>query len=122
MKDENAMNEELTDLSVRYEEEAEDAVIPDDISLPAIADEVVRGKRTLSRDQMRLLIELLPYHLPKLSATAHVRLDFAGELERALERAKVRSAQANLGLLLNGPVEPLPPEELKKPMQRYRRF
>jgi hypothetical protein len=96
--------------------------IPDDIPLPAIADEVVRGKRTLSRDQMRLLIELLPYHLPKLSATAHVRFDFAGELERALERAKVRSAQASLGLLLNGPVQELPATELKKPMQRYRRF
>jgi hypothetical protein len=123
-KDESVMNEELTDLSVRYEEEGESGAIPDDIPLPALADEVVRGKRTLSRDQMRLLIELLPYHLPKLSATAHVRFDFAGELERALERAKVRSAQANLGLLLNGPVQELPASELKRPFVRpsYRRF
>ena len=114
------MNEELTDLSVRYEEDDEDGVIPDDIPLPAIADEVVRGKRTLSRDQMRLLIELLPYHLPKLSATAHVNFDFAGELERAPERAKVRSAQANL-LRLNGPTEPLPTTVASKPFQHYRR-
>ena len=113
------MNQELTDLNVRYEED-EDQVIPDDVPLSAIADDVVRGKRTLSRDQMRLLIELLPYHMPKLSATAHVNLDFAGELEKALERAKVRSAQANLALLLNGPVEPLPASELKRPFSNYR--
>ena len=104
---------------VRREIEVE--AIPDHIPLPQVADEVVRGKRTLSRDQMRLLIELLPYHLPKLSATAHVNLSFASELEKALERAKVRSAQVNLRLV-NGPVEQLPASELKGPFQRLRRF
>jgi hypothetical protein len=94
-----------------------ETVVPDAVRLPQIADQVVRGKRQLSRDQMRLLIELLPYHLPKLSAVAHVRFDFAGELDRALERAKVRSAQAYLPHL-NGPVEELPAEELKKPFAR----
>ena len=58
--------------------------IPDDIPLQAIADEVVRGKRTLSRDQMRLLIELLPYYLTKLKATAHFNFNFAEQLEKEL--------------------------------------
>jgi hypothetical protein len=116
------MNEELTDLNVKYAEEGESGAIPDDIPLQAIADEVVRGKRTLSRDQMRLLIELLPYHLPKLSAVAHAHFDFAGQLEKEL-RAIERSRQ---------PL-PLPPPtiehepavtaaEMKAPFSRYRRY
>src|SRR5262245_11137271 len=113
------MDDGYIDLNARYVKEIEDETIPDDIPLPQVADEVVRGKRTLSRDQMRLLIELLPYHLPKLSATAHVRFDFAAELERALERAKLRSAQASLRLV-NGPVEELPASELKKPFSNLR--
>ena len=51
------------------------------------------AKRTLSRDQMRLLIELLPYHMPKLSATAHVNLNFAEQLEkelRCIERSGIK--------------------------------
>ena len=61
------------------------------------------------------------HEYPKLSAVAHARYSFANELEKALERAKLRSSQAHLPLL-NGPVEELPAEELKKPMQRLRRF
>jgi hypothetical protein len=114
------MNEELTDLNVRYEDDGP-PTIPDDIPLPQVADEVVRGKRTLSKDQMRLLIELLPYHLPKHSATAHVNFSFAAELEKALERAKLRSSQVNLRLV-NGPSPQLPAEELKAPFTRLRRF
>ena len=114
------MNEELTDLNVRYEDDGP-PTIPDDIPLPQVADEVVRGKRTLSKDQMRLLIELLPYHLPKHSATAHVNFSFAAELEKALERAKLRSSQVNLRLV-NGPSPQLPAEEFKAPFTRLRRF
>jgi len=117
------MNEELTNLNVRYEEDDDKEVIPDNVSWREIADDVVRGKRQLSRDQMRLLIELLPYHMAKLSAVAHVNFDFAAELEKAVERAKVRSGQPVP--LLNAPtVQELPAEELKKPFSRlnYRRF
>jgi hypothetical protein len=57
--------------------------------------------------------------MPKLSATAHVNFDFARELEKALERAWGRSAEANLPRL-NGPVEQLPAEELKRPFPNYR--
>ena len=62
--------------------------------------------------------------MPKLSATAHVNFDFAGELEKALERAKVRSAQVGLVRLVNEAPPELPAEELKKPFVRlnYRRF
>lgn len=40
---------------------------------------------------------------------------FAEALEKCIERSKSP-------LQLNGPVEPLPPEEAKRPMARYRRF
>jgi hypothetical protein len=63
--------------------------IPDDLSLDQIADDVVRGKRTLSPPQMRLLIELLPYYRPKLTAVAHYQGSFAEALEQAL-RATAR--------------------------------
>jgi hypothetical protein len=113
------MNDGYVDLNASYVKEAELPTIPDDIPLPAIADEVVRGKRTLSRDQMRLLIELLPYHMPKLSATAHLNFNFAEQLEKEL-RAIERSKQP---VLLNGPVEELPPTVASKPFVRsnYRR-
>jgi len=100
-------------------EEEQRTTIPDDIPLPELADSVVRGKRTLSRDQMRLLIELLPYYLPKLSAVAHGHFegtDFASALDRAIERSKQPVP------LLDSPTEQLLASELKKPMQRCRRF
>ena len=67
--------------------------------------------------RMRAAIEAAPYKHPKLSATAiaHYGPNFASELERCIERSKGP-------VLLNGPVEPLPAEELKKPMSRFRRF
>ena len=56
---------------------------------------VVRGEVKLSQSQLRMLIELLPFHLPKLSAVAVGRLtgeSFAERLDRAVEasnRAKL---------------------------------
>ena len=44
--------------------------IPDDISITELAEDVVRGKRKRSQPQMRMLIELLPYYAPKLTAVA----------------------------------------------------
>jgi hypothetical protein len=116
------MDDGYVDLNARYVEEDEPPTIPDDIPLQEIANEVVRGKRTLSRDQMRLLIELLPYYLSKLPTSHHVRFDFAAALEKAtIERAWERSWSAKAPQL-NGPVEELPASEAAKPMQRYRRF
>jgi hypothetical protein len=68
-----------------------------------------------------MLIEMLPYIAPKLSATAIATMDgksFAEALERCIERSKGPA-------MLNGPVvEELPASELKKPFIRpnYRRF
>jgi hypothetical protein len=94
-------------------------VVPDDMDLWDIAVAVVRGKLTLSPQQMRVLIEMFPYLRPKLSATAIATMDgksFAEALERCIERSKSPPP------LLNGPTEPLPHSELSKPMARYRRF
>ena len=98
--------------SVRYR--------PDNIPLMELADRVIRGKIRLSPPQQRMLIEMLPYIAPKLSATAIATMDgktFAEALDRAIERSKSPPT-------LNGPVEELPASELKKPFSRlsYRRF
>lgn len=108
---------ELVDLSSR-QIVVEDEVIPDDMDLWDVAVAVVRGKLMLSPQQMRVLIEMLPYLRPKLSATAIATMEgksFAEMLERCIERSKQPPQ-------LNGPVEQLPREELQKPMSRYRRF
>ena len=89
----------------------EDEVIPDDILLIELADKVVRGKVKLAQQQLRMLIEMLPYIAPKLSATAIATMDgktFAEALDRAIERSKSGGATSA--------------EVLKKPMSRLGRF
>jgi hypothetical protein len=89
----------------------QDEVIPDDVPLMKLADSVVRGKVKLSPQQQRMLIEMLPYIAPKLSATAIATMDgktFAEALDRAIERSKSGGATSA--------------EVLKKPMSRLRRF
>jgi hypothetical protein len=72
-----------------------DEPIPDNISLAELAEQVVRGKVKLTPAQQRMLIELLPFHMPKLSAVGvgHLTNDtFAERLDRAIrasERAKL---------------------------------
>src|SRR6516165_7909716 len=73
------------------EGEKEPEPIPDDISMTELAEDVVRGKRKLSRPQMRMLIELLPYYAPKLTAVAVGYLkgqDFYTRLDRAVDRSE----------------------------------
>ena len=70
--------------------EPEAEPIPDDISIPELAEQVARGKRKLSAQQMRMLVELLPYYSPKLTAVAVGHLtsqDFYSRLDRAVERS-----------------------------------
>jgi hypothetical protein len=43
-------------------------LIPDNVPLQELAEQVVRGKVKLTPPQLRMLIELLLFHLPKLSA------------------------------------------------------
>ena len=87
----------------------------------SLADRVIRGKLKLSPPQMRLLIELLPYHAPKLMAVGVMNGDsFAAQLDRAIERNQRREMK-----LIDAkpvPVEPHPASELKGPMARLRRW
>jgi len=99
-------------------ERAEPVAIPDDIPLDELAESVVRGKRTLTPPQLRLLIELLPYYRPKLTAVAHYQGSFAEALEQAIER---RANRPPPSLMIEAkPVEQQPASVLKKPFPRRR--
>ena len=92
--------------------------IPDDVPLENIANDVVRGKLKLSPPQMRLLIELLPYYRPKLTAVAHYQGSFAEALEQAIEK---RANRPPPSLLIEAkPVEVQSAEVLKRPFARRR--
>src|SRR5215468_6262036 len=94
-------------------------VIPDDIPLLELADSVVRGKMKFSPPQMRLLIELLPYHAPRFTAVATAELNgnsFAELLDKAIERSQRKMIDVT-----PKPVQPHPADELKGPMPRMRR-
>jgi hypothetical protein len=61
-----------------------------DPAAPELAEMVMRGEVKLTPQKMRAMIELLPFHAPKLSAVAHGALnsqDFASKLDRAIERS-----------------------------------
>jgi len=83
----------------------------------ALLQSIYRNPNQPLNARMRAAIEALPYENPKLSAVAHGHFegkDFATQLERAIERSKQPVP------LLDSPTELA--SELKKPMQRYRRF
>jgi hypothetical protein len=92
--------------------------IPDDIPLDELAESVVRGKRTLTPPQLRLLIELLPYYKPKLTAIAHYQGSFAEALERAIERRANRPPPSKM--IEGKAVEVQSAEVLKRPFARRR--
>jgi len=76
--------------NLKVPEEPTPEPIPDDIPLQELAEQVVRGKRKLSPPQMRMLIELLPFYMAKLSAVSVGYMhghDFASRLDRAVERS-----------------------------------
>ena len=71
-------------------EEPKQPVIPKGITAPELAEMVMRGEVRLSPQQMRAMIELLPFHAPKLTADGVGYLtgeDFASRLDRAIERS-----------------------------------
>jgi hypothetical protein len=98
-------------------------LIPDDIPLMQLADMVVRGKMKLSQPQLRLLIELLPFHAPKLQAVANLQFNFAIELDKKI----LERSQRPLKLIEASPVstntEPsqVSTEVMKKPFVQMRR-
>ena len=89
----------------RIEKQKEEPELPEGIMALELLQLAYRGKIKLTAQQARCAIESLPYETPKLSATAIATMngnDFAGALERAIERSQ-RPVP-----LLNGPVEELP--------------
>jgi len=103
----------------RIEQQKEEPELPEGITALELLRLAYRGKVKLTPQQARCAIESLPYETPKLSATAHVNYDFAAELEKAVERAKVRSGLPVLRVINAQPVEQLPAEKLKDPFARY---
>ena len=99
-------------------------LIPDELSYDQIADEVIRGKRKLSPQQLRLLIEIFPYYRPKLTAVATAALDgnsFGELLDRAIARVE-RSKQPPPPKMIEGTaVEVHPASELRGNFPRMRR-
>jgi len=118
------MTEKLAAILDQLEaQQRQSSVIPDDIPLLELADSVVRGKMELSPPQMRLLIELLPYHAPKLTAVATAALDgnsFGELLDRAIARQE-RAKQPPPIIEAKAVPVPHPASELKGPMARLRR-
>jgi hypothetical protein len=82
---------------VNRPEEPEAGPIPDNISLMELAEMVVRGKVKLAPPQMRMLIEMLSYFAPKLSAVGVGYLTndtFAERLDRAINASNAKLIEA----------------------------
>ena len=110
----DAINEALAKL-----EQQQDELAPAGETGLALLQSIYRNPNQPLNARMRAAIEALPYENPKLSAVAHGHFegkDFATQLERAIERSKQPVP------LLDPPAEQLLASELKKPIQRYRRF
>jgi len=110
----HAINEALAKL-----EQQQDELAPAGETGLALLQSIYRNPNQPLNARMRAAIEALPYENPKLSAVAHGHFegkDFATQLDRAIERSKQPVP------LLDSPTEQLLASELKKPMQRYRRF
>jgi hypothetical protein len=98
----------------QQKKEAGDDAIPDNVPLAELAEQVVRGKVKLSAPQLRMLIELLPFHLPKLSAVGvgfMTNNTFAERLDRAIERTEATKRFTKLIELAAATVENNEPKE-----------
>jgi hypothetical protein len=95
------------------------------VSRPPTTWRVVSGKLDLGAQQMRLLIELLPYHAPKLMAVANVTEgSFAKMLDAAIDKSNraMKSIEARpLDTPAEEPIEHAA-SELKGPMSQLRRW
>ena len=112
------MTDAVDEVLNRIEQQKVEPELPEGITALELLRLAYRGKVKLTPQQARCAIESLPYENPKLSATAIATMDgqtFAEALDRCIARSQGP-------LMLNGPAPELPASELKKPMQRYRRF
>jgi hypothetical protein len=113
------MSERIATVLDQIEDQQQEPLLPEGVTALPLLQMAYCGQVKLTQQQLRAAIEALPFEAPKLSATAIASLDgdtFAEALQRCLER----SAQSVP--LLNGPTEPLPAAEMKKPFTKYRRF
>jgi hypothetical protein len=81
----------LPELQSLEAKQQQTSVIPKGVTAPELADMVMRGEVKLSPQQMRAMVELLPFHAPKLSSVGvgYVNAqDFASRLERAVNRSE----------------------------------
>jgi hypothetical protein len=81
----------LPELQALEAKQQQHSAIPKGVTAPELADMVMRGEVKLSPQQMRAMVELLPFHAPKLSNVAHGYLtgnDFPSRLERCIERSE----------------------------------
>ena len=107
----DAINEALAKL-----EQQQDELAPAGETGLALLQSIYRNPNQPLNARMRAAIEALPYENPKLAHGHFEGKDFATQLDRAIERSKQPVP------LLDSPTEQLLASELKKPMQRYRRF
>jgi hypothetical protein len=80
----------LPELELLEAKQDQPSTIPKGVTAPELADMVMRGEVKLSPQQMRAMVELLPFHAPKLSSVGVGYLDasdFASRLERAVQRS-----------------------------------
>jgi hypothetical protein len=86
--------------NLKVPEEPKAEPIPDNIPLPELVEQVIRGKLKLAPNQMRLLIAWMPHFAPRLAAVSvgyHDGTAFADRLDRAIEasnRAKLIEGRA----------------------------
>ena len=81
----------LPELQALEAKQQQHTVVPKGVTAPELADMVMRGEVKLSPQQMRAMVELLPFHAPKLSSVVVGTLDgttFAERLERAVNRSE----------------------------------
>ena len=79
---------------------------------------IYRDENQSTSVRIRCAVEALPYENPRVAAIAISNMNsqsFAEALDRCI-------ARSNSPPRLNGPVEPLPASELKKPFNNLRRF
>jgi len=89
-------------------------VIPDDWTIPQIAEAVVRGKIKLPPQQQQMLKELLPFVLPKKAAVALTNMDgndFAMLLEKAIKRSSMSPPELRQLKLIEGGKAQVGPNE-----------
>ncbi len=102
--------------------EAQQQIAPLDSGVRALEllQMIYRGEYKATAQQMRAAIESLPYEQPKLMAVAHISGSFAEQLDKAIEARSMKLIEQKPSPT---PTEQqLPPDVLKKPMSKLRRF